>query len=198
MELVERIGVAEVETFLSVKPLPDVIVLDPPLATVDPLSDEELLAIFRLIPVIAGTENVFVFVWTEPTNLSKTMQTACAAGLAYCDCICAELFDEHMREARIVAEDGTDIGSARMILLFKTCKDLKREMFAQQRTADVGVGQVRRSGKSRGRWGMPQIPHEIAENMWPPLDTEVKRSFVELWPTRMSPRRGWRMLDEQC
>jgi hypothetical protein len=109
-----------------------------------------------------------------------------------------ELVSVKTTEVEIISDNGDEIGSSRMVLLYKTCKSLKREMFAQQRTVDVGMGIVRPNGKSRGRWGMPQVPHEVAESLWPSIEGQIRRTFVELWPTRMSPKHGWRMLDESC
>lgn len=106
--------------------------------------------------------------------------------------------NEKTTEAEIVSDSGHGIGSSRTVLLYKTCKSLTRKKFAQQRAVDTGMGVARPSVKSRGRRGMPQYPHEVAEKLWPPIEGEVKRTFVELWPTRLSTRHGWRMLDERC
>jgi hypothetical protein len=137
------------ELFENTK-MPDVIVMDPPLSCQDKMSKEELLEIFELIVGLAEIENVFIFVWTEHITMETITKAAAKAQLDYCDCIAVELVTEKTGEV----ED--EIDASRMVLLYKSCQTLKREMFAQQRAVDVGLGIVRKCGKkkSRGRLGI--------------------------------------------
>ena len=82
-----------------------------------------------------------------------------------------------------------------MIYIFRTT-DVKREKFVHQKSRDVNFGIFKPNMKSRGRLGTPQVPHQIAESMLP--ESRKKKIFVELWPTRLSPRPNWIFVDEKC
>jgi hypothetical protein len=189
--LVPQLTTEAIESLLSNVPKPDAVVIDPPLGTMDGLALDDFINILRLFVRKAGEKNTFLFVWIDAPNLCTLRQAYDRAGLYWCDSICAELVDEQGLALTAGLEGG---GSSRTVYLLRTVKELKRGTFAQQRSSDAGAGIARIAGKSRGRLGMPQIPHEVAESFWPGVSDRV---FLEVWPTRMSPRKGWTMFDEE-
>jgi hypothetical protein len=193
LEIIPRMTVEAITAFVAKIPRPRAVVIDPPLDTSDALTIDELTSIFRLFSEMSEEGNVFIFVWVDPWNLSIIRKASLRSQLEWCDSICAELVSETTQPISITS-DSTQ--TSRMIVLLRTVRELKRGSFAQQRSLDAGIGIARRNGKSRGRFGMPQIPHAVAESFWPGQTHSTV--FLELWPTRMSPRRNWIMLDEEC
>jgi hypothetical protein len=190
VKVFRRLGVAEFE--LAVKGgHPEAVVMDPPLMP-DGISEAELVEMFRILkkPEICNT---FIFVWVDPENFSLLARAVDEAGLSYCDAMQIELLEPDMSQARIISPLGFP-RTSRPIFLYRTNAGLKREVFAQQRTKDVGYGISRVNGKSRGRRGMPMVPHQAVEGMLPV--TNPPRCFIEFWPTRMSANPRWKFFDE--
>jgi hypothetical protein len=190
--VVDRLTVGAIRAFLEDFPKPDAVVLDPPIDVDDEKAVDTLTAIFELFVAKSNNENTFLFVWTDGGSMLTVRQAYVRANLGWCDMIATELVDE----LAVPMPCGIGGGDrSRSVIILRTLRELKRETFAQQRAVDCGVGIARRGGKSRGRLGLPQIPHEVAEALWP---GDGSRVFLELWPTRMSPRKNWVMLDESC
>jgi hypothetical protein len=190
-----RLGLLEIRTALKGR-LPEAIVIDPPYGD-DALSEDDLTQILLTFQSLSESENTFIFLWASPCKLSAIRKAAGAAGLVMCDSICVELFGANMHPVQIVNEAGFR-NSSRMILLFRTLSTLPRCKFAQQRSSDVSFGIARPEAKSRGRWGMPPVPHAIAQRMLPVEKGGQKRRFLEFWPTRNLPIPEWELYDEEC
>lgn len=137
---------------------------------------------------------VFIFVWSKPEHYTIINEAATKAGLSFCDTVVVEMLDGDLSYHEIVGKNGF-VNHSKMVIIYKTDK-IKSYKFAHQKRSDVGFGICRECGKSRGRLGTPQYPHSIVEGMLPFVDK--KRIFVEIWPTRMSPRSGWLFIDERC
>ena len=112
----------------------------------------------------------------------------------FCDTVVVGLLDGTAEYFKIVGKHGF-INKSKMILIYRT-SSIKNHQFVHQQNLDVAFGVCRNMGKSRGRLGTPQAPHEIVERMLP--KSSKSRVYVELWPTRMSPRSGWIFIDETC
>jgi hypothetical protein len=189
-----RLGLLEIRTALKGR-VPDAIVVDPPYGD-DDLSGDELTQILLTFQSLSDSANTFIFLWASTCKLSVIRRAAEAAHLEMCDSVCVELFAPNMHPVQIVNEAGFQ-NSSRMILLFRTVKELPKCKWAQQRSSDVSFGIARKEAKSRGRWGMPPVPHSIAQKMLP-LEKGQKRRFVEFWSTRNLPIPGWELYDEDC
>ena len=137
---------------------------------------------------------VFIFIWSKPEHLALISSAASRAGLLFCDTVVVEMLDGNVEYYSIVGKSGF-INKSKMIMIFRTAV-IKNYQFVHQQNIDVAYRICREQGKSRGRLGTPQSPHVIAENMLP--RDKQNRIFVEIWPTRMSPRPGWIFIDETC
>jgi hypothetical protein len=184
-----RLGPPEMRGALKGR-VPDAIVVDPP------YGGDKLTRILIAFHGLSESENPFIFLWASPCWLSA-IRRAAAARLVVCDSICVELFAPNTHPVQITNEAGFR-NSSRMIFLLRTVKDLPRYKWAQQRSSGVSFGIARPDAKSRGRWGMPPVPHAIAEKMLPVERGRQKRRFVEFWPTRNLPIPGWELYDEEC
>lgn len=167
----------------------DGFVLDPPLGYND--YDQDELAEF-LRSLISHGDNPYIILWADPDTLVDVVDAANKASLKHCDSVAIELFDSLMEPITLRSRHGFPQHS-RMLLMFRAY-DAERSSLAQQRIKDTGWGLVYPNGKSHGRLGMPQIPHDILEIMLPAKKRQ--RHFVEIWPSRFSLRPNWISIDE--
>ena len=184
----DRLGVNEIKQSLPKNT--SGIVMDPPLGK-GWLTNQEFLDICEYFHKF---ENIFIFIWAESSQLSIINNAACFAGLKFCDTIAVELLNEDFNPYHITSSRNF-IKTTKIVMIFQTNK-MKTDSFVHQKSKDVNYGVCRPYGKSRGRLGTPQIPHEVIEKMLP--KEKQKRTFVEIWPTRMSPREDWVFIDEKC
>lgn len=172
---------------------PDAVVMDPPITEAN-MSEETLSEIFKLFKLPNSELVTFIFVWIDSVNMEKLTRAADRANILFCDSIVVELLNAKMEPFRFVDSLGFT-RTSRMVMLYRTM-DLSKDKIAQQMAPDCGFGMARMGGKSRGRPGMPQVPHQNAERLLPP-QAGTKRVFIEFWPTRMMPRKGWTSVDER-
>ncbi|KAH0791934.1 hypothetical protein GPJ56_004118 [Histomonas meleagridis] len=167
------------------------IILDPPLNEGFPLSELDNFFTFFSKVLIKS----FIFVWIDAEHFQSVNYSAAKAELKFCDSLVVELFNNKFEPVSIPGKFGL-MHSSRMIFIYST-KEFHQQEFAQQRSRDVGYGICRPCGKSRGRYSTPQVPHEVIEKMLPYAPGK-ERVFVEIWPSRMAPRRNWIFIDEKC
>ena len=168
----------------------EAILMDPPFD-----QDFDIRELKKIIRRLKTFDFVFIFVWIDPENMPKLNDIANDTEIIFADSCAVELFDNMLNPVNNIGEFGLSHHS-RMIFIYKTTK-IKSNKFAQQRSKDVGFEISQPKGKSRGRPSMPPVPHEIIEKMLP-ATSKKNRTFVELWPSRMSPRPGWIFIDEKC
>ena len=183
----KRIGLKEIQHNIPLDT--DALVMDPPLG-----KNGFTLKEFSEICVFLKTlKRAFIFIWAEPADFSIINHACNYGNLLFCDTITVELLDEQINPYKIVGKRSF-VNTTKTIMIFKTA-ELKRDLFVHQKSKDIAYGIIRPNGKSRGRLGTPPIAHEVAEKMLP--SEKTKRIFVEIWPTRMSPRPNWIFLDEK-
>lgn len=180
------------ETIIGLLPTnPDALVMDPPLNR--GMSPEELKKIF--LHLQKSTKTIFMCIWADSCDLRDIFKVAAESDLVFCDHFFCELRTPLMSHVDIVDDNGYKI-NARTCLMFKTIETVNRHEIAQQRSKDTHWGIVKSNGKSRGRFSMPMIPHQIIEAMLPPT-SDHDRIFIEFWPSRMTARQGWIFIDEK-
>lgn len=169
----------------------DAIVIDPPIGY-NGFSINDFYKICQFFK--SSLKEAFIFIWTDSNNFSAINNAALKAELYFCDTITVEMLDDRLNYFEVVGQFGL-INRSKTIYIFRTT-ELKRENFIHQKSRDANFGIFKPNMKSRGRLGTPQVPHQIAESMLP--ERRKKKIFVELWPTRLSPRPNWVYIDERC
>lgn len=167
----------------------DGIALDPPIG-IGGYTTEDFTAFLR--EIIRTGINPYITIWVDPDTIEDVIDTANALNLDPCDSVVVELFDSLMEPIKFKTKLGFPQHS-RMILLYRV-KFSDRSSIAQQRIRDTGWGIVYPNGKSRGRYGMPNIANEILETLLPAK--KKQRTFIEVWPSRYSLRPNWISFDE--
>ena len=177
----------------------DGIILDPPctpnlnLNVEDDYSEwgfHDLVTLFTSIR--DKTEFCFILIWVDPENMNIIISAAECAEILFSDSCVVELFEGNLAPVNIPTQFGLQRHS-RMIFIFRTSEGT-RDMFVKQKNRDCTWGIVSHNGKSRGRLGMPDVPHLIVEDLLPTEKND--RVFIELWPTRLQPHPNWILIDE--
>lgn len=185
----DRIDIDEIKECIPYQT--DAIIMDPPIGYED-FTYEDFYNICHFCK--NSLKEAFLFIWTDSFNFSGINEACLKAGLFFCDTIVVEMLDDRLIYQEIVGKFGL-INKTKTIFIFRTT-ELKREKFVHQRSRDASCGIFKPNMKSRGRLGTPQVPHQIAESMLP--ERRKKKIFIELWPTRLSPRPNWIYVDERC
>ncbi|OHT07571.1 hypothetical protein TRFO_05222 [Tritrichomonas foetus] len=184
----DKIGLKEIME--SVGTDTEALVMDPPLGK-NGFSNQEFTEICKYLKKL---DSCFIFIWAEPSHYSDINNAALDAGLSFCDTIAVEILNDRLMYHSIVGKREL-VNHSKMIIIYRSVA-LKREKFVHQKSKDVSYGVCKPCGRSRGRLGTPQVAHMVAESMLP-VENQ-KRIFVELWPTRLSPRAHWKLIDEKC
>jgi len=167
----------------------DAIIMDPPLGFKN-FSTDYFFSFLKDLCMFQT--RALLLIWVNPDDFESIIDCCNKADLTFCDSISVELFDSFLEPITIKSGIGLP-HSTRMLLMYRF-GTLGRGSLAQQREKDTGWGIAYSKGKSRGRFGMPMVPHDIVEALLP--QRKNKRIFVELWPSRFSPRSGWIYIDE--
>lgn len=169
----------------------DAIIMDPPFGHNGWTIDHYKKFITNLKPYLSQT---FIVTWADPDYLDGIISTINELQLVFCDSLCIELLDNFERPYIIGTDEFGFARDSRMAIMFRT-DDITRCDLRQQRVKDTGFGVVYPGGKTYGRISMPMTIHNNIEVMLPPKKG-VPRTFIELWPTHFSGRKGWIMIDE--
>lgn len=178
----------------------EAIVLDPPIQS-DPhqqIQDDnsewgykDLLFFFKEIK--RRLNFVFIVIWVDPETVQTISNATTFADFIFCDSCVVELYNGDGTPINIPAQCGM-VRHSRMLFIYTTSK-ANNGNYAKQRTRDTSWGTIIPNGKSRGRLGMPSVPHLMVDGFLP-NNIETPRTFVEIWPTRCVPHPGWVLIDE--
>ena len=167
----------------------DGFVLDPPLHDKS-YTKEEFTTFIKMLSKTGP--NPYFCVWVDPDTFGQVVLAMQEAGLEVCDSVAVELYDSMLQPIEFMTKDGFP-QHTRMIVLSRV-NTTKMNELDQQRVKDIGWGIVYPDGKSRGRYGMPQVANDILEILL--QNKKKKKNFVEIWPSRYTLRKDWYIFDE--
>ena len=167
----------------------DGFVLDPPFNDIN-YTKEEFTTFIKMLSKTGP--NPYFCVWVDFDTFGQVVLSIQDAGLEVCDSVVVELYDSMLEPIEFLTKEGFP-QHTRMIILCRV-NTTKSSEIDQQRVKDIGWGIVYPNGKSRGRFGMPQVANDILEILL--QNSKKKKNFVEIWPSRYTLRKEWYIFDE--